>query len=80
MHCEIIDRYFNGFFVQIQLKKENFKSFFWVPEFGHPNRYTGLQNSLNMSLQVAKNQDDSSLLREMLKESCNLIGWEQNKN
>ena len=25
MHCEIIDRYFNVFFIEIQLKKENLK-------------------------------------------------------
>ena len=25
MHCEIIDRYFNVFFVEIQLQKENLK-------------------------------------------------------
>ena len=45
MHCEIIDRYFNVFFVEIQLKQENLKCF-WAPEFGPPNRYTGLPNGL----------------------------------
>ena len=50
MHCEIIDRYFNAVFIETQLKKENLKSVFWAPEFGHPNRYTGLSNSLNTSL------------------------------
>ena len=38
MHSKIIGRYFNVFFFQIQLKKGNLKSDFWVPEFGHPNR------------------------------------------
>ena len=32
MHCEIIDCYFNIFFVEIQLKKKNLKSVFWVPK------------------------------------------------
>ena len=50
MHCEIIDRHFNVFFVEIQLKKGNLKSVLWVLEFGHPNRYTGLPNGLNTSL------------------------------
>ena len=49
MHYEITDRYFNFFFVEIQLKKENLKSDFWAPEFGHPNQYTGLSNGLNTS-------------------------------
>ena len=30
MHCEIIDRYFNVFFAEIQPKKENLKSVFWA--------------------------------------------------
>ena len=46
MHCEISDRYFNAFFVEMQLKKENLKSV-----FGCPNRYSGLPNALNMSLE-----------------------------
>ena len=28
MHCEIVDRYFNVFFVEIQLNKENLKIVF----------------------------------------------------
>ena len=31
MHCEIIDRYFNLFFVEILLRKENLQIVFWVP-------------------------------------------------
>ena len=50
MHCEIIDRYFSVFFVEIQLQKENLKSAFWTPEFGPPYRYAGLPNGLHMSL------------------------------
>ena len=42
MHCKIFYHYFNVLFVEIQLKKENLKSVFWVPEFGCPNWYTGL--------------------------------------
>ena len=34
MLCEIIDRYINVFFDEIQLKKENLKKIFWVPELG----------------------------------------------
>ena len=45
MHCEITDSYFNELFVEVQLEKENLKSVFW-----HPNRYTSLPNSMNMSL------------------------------
>ena len=37
MHCEVTDRYFNVFFVEIQLKKEKLESAFWAPEFGYPN-------------------------------------------
>ena len=37
-------------FVEVKLKKENLKSNFWAPEFGHPNRYTSLQNGLGMLL------------------------------
>ena len=29
MHCEIIDPYFNIFFIEIQLKKENLKKVFF---------------------------------------------------
>ena len=50
MHCEIIDRNFNIFFVEIQLKKENLKSAFWAPEIVCPKWYTGLPNDLNTSL------------------------------
>ena len=36
MHCEIIDCYFNVFFIEIQPKKENFKCFLstrvWTPK------------------------------------------------
>ena len=32
MHCEIINRYFNVFFVEIQLKKENLKNVFRAPK------------------------------------------------
>ena len=56
MYCEIIDCYFNVFFVEIQLKKENLKSAFWLPEFGCPNHYTGLPNALNMSLGTVRRQ------------------------
>ena len=49
MHCEIIDRYFN-IFVEIQLKEDNWKGIFWASDFGHPNQYIGLPNSLNTSL------------------------------
>ena len=37
MHCEITDCYFNKFFVELQIKRDNLKSVFWVPEFGHQN-------------------------------------------
>ena len=52
MLCEIIDRYINVTFAEIQLKKENLKRVFCVPEFRHPNRYTGLPNSLDVSLAI----------------------------
>ena len=32
MHCEIINRYFDVFFVEIQLKKENLKNVFRAPK------------------------------------------------
>ena len=48
MHCEIIACYINIYFVEIQLKKENLKSVFWVPRPVY-----SLPNSLNMSLTVA---------------------------
>ena len=38
-------------FAKVQLKKENLKSFFWVPEFGSPNWHTGLPNGLDTSLE-----------------------------
>ena len=38
-------------FVEALLKKENTNFFFWAPEFGYPNRYTGLPNSLDTSRQ-----------------------------
>ena len=50
MHCEIIDHYFNIFFVEMQLKKDTFKTAFWAQEFGSPNQYTALSDSLDMSL------------------------------
>ena len=37
-------------FVEVQLNKENVKRVFWVPEFGHPNWYTGIPNGLDTSL------------------------------
>ena len=45
IHCEIIDRYFNVFFVEIQLKKDNLKCFLGA-RVVCPNRYTRLPNSL----------------------------------
>ena len=51
MHCQIIDHYFNMFFVEIQLTKQNLKSDIWVSEFGRPNQYTGLPNGLYMPLE-----------------------------
>ena len=42
--------YIQHIFVIEQLKKENLKSVFWAPEFGRPNRYTGLPNGLDTSL------------------------------
>ena len=50
MLCEIIDRYFNIFFVEIQLKKENLKHVFLAREFRYPTWYSGLPNGLNTSL------------------------------
>ena len=50
MLCEITDCYFNMFFVETQLRKENLKSIIWVPEFGCPTQYTGFPNSINMTL------------------------------
>ena len=47
MPCEIIDHYFNIFFVEIQLKKEYLKK---TPELGCPNCYTGPSNGLNTSV------------------------------
>ena len=47
MHCEIIDRYFNVFFVEIQLNKENLERDFWKPKYVYPKLYTGLPNGLN---------------------------------
>ena len=49
MLCDIIDRHFNIFFVEIQLKKETLKNVFRAPDFGHPNRFTSLPNGLNTS-------------------------------
>ena len=50
------------------LKEKNaFKSVLWVPEFGCPNRYTGLSNDLDTSLlsltnlvlqKISRNNDD----------------------
>ena len=50
IHCEIIDCYISIFFIEIQLKKENLRSVFWVLEFGCPNQYTGLPNDLDTLL------------------------------
>ena len=36
MHYEIIDHHSSIFVVEMQLKKENLKIAFWVPEFGCP--------------------------------------------
>ena len=55
MHCEMTDCYFNIYFIKIQLKIENLKIVFWMPEFGHPNWYTRLPNGLNASLVRYKN-------------------------
>ena len=48
------------------MNKENLKSVFWVPEFGHPNWYTGLPNGLDMSLSIDKSL--LSLLTEIYDE------------
>ena len=45
MNCEITDCHFNVFFVEIKLKKVNFKKV-----CGHSNQYTGLRNNLDTSL------------------------------
>ena len=50
IHCKIIDHYFNIFFVEIQLAKENLKNVFWAPEFGCPNRYISLRINLDTLL------------------------------
>ena len=63
MHCEVIDRYFNAFCVEIQLEKENLKSVFWATEFGCPNWYTDLPNDLTMSLARQKNYSQTSPLK-----------------
>ena len=39
-------------FVEIKLKKENWKSVFLAPDFELPNRYTGLPNDLDTSLWI----------------------------
>ena len=56
MHYEIIDCYFNDFFVEIQLKKETWKMF-----FGRPYWYTSLPNGLNISLTTYENLGYSSI-------------------
>ena len=61
MHGQIIDCYFNVFFVEIQLTKQNLKSDIWASEFGHPNRYTGLPNSLYPSLLSASIFEETKL-------------------
>ena len=38
------------FLLKYNWKKVNLKSVFWAPDFGHPNLYTVLPNSLNTSL------------------------------
>ena len=52
MLCKIIDRYINVFFDVIQMKKENWESVFWTPQFGPPDRYIGLPNGLDASLRT----------------------------
>ena len=49
------------YFVEIQLRKENLKSVFWVTEFGCPNGYTSLPNSLNTSMYMITEQRVSAL-------------------
>ena len=68
MHCEIIDRYFNVFFVEIQLKKNILKSVFWAPEFGRPNQYNGLLNGLNMSLDIIADMSHDKRFQSLVKE------------
>ena len=47
---EFIDRYIIAFFDEIQVKKENLKTDFWVLEFWCPNLQTNLPNDLDTSL------------------------------
>ena len=56
-HYEIIRCIVKSFFdtstyflLKYNWKKVNLKSVFWAPDFGHPNLYTVLPNSLNTSL------------------------------
>ena len=65
MHCKIIDRYFNAFFVEMQLKKENLKSV-----FGCPNRYNGLPNALNMSLEEKHRRKQLHVKRRCFAETA----------
>ena len=62
MHCKIIDCYFNIFFVEIQLEKQNWKNVIWGLEFGCPNWYLGVPNGLDTSQKVyvesRKNSDN----------------------
>ena len=64
MYCEITDRYFNIYFVEVQLKSESLKSVFWAPEFGNPNRYMSLLNHLNMTLLKTKRPRTSACQTE----------------
>ena len=52
-HCEITDRFFNIFFVEIQWKRKLEKCF-WAPDLGHPNQCICLPNNLNTSLSIDK--------------------------
>ena len=61
MYCEVTDRHFNVFFVEIELKKENLKSVFWAPESWRQNRYTGLQNGLNTPLPTKWSNNQTSV-------------------
>ena len=52
MHCEMLIA-IQCIFVEVKLKKKTW-SVFWAPEFGCPNRYTGLPKGLDKSLVSAK--------------------------
>ena len=66
MQCETIDSYFNVFFVQVQLKKQNLKSVSLAQECWLPNQYTSLPNGQDTSLLISvkytsSNTDRSSI-------------------